>query len=165
LTRRQGSTIRSTGRWRAAQVILGGKRPSADSAFFEPTILTNVEKGTPAYDEELFGPVAAVMTVPDEETTIAVANDTKYGLGGSVYTRDLERGRRVADQIDAGMVYVNHPAWIYEDVPFGGIKRWGYGRETGPLGIQGFVNKKLFREPEIVEKKFLIVPDLHNPLL
>ena len=112
-----------------ARVILGGKRPSADSAFFEPTILTNVEKGTPAYDEELFGPVAAVMTVPDEETAIAVANDTKYGLGGSVYTRDLERGRRVADQIDAGMVYVNHPAWIYEDMPFGGIKKSGYGRE------------------------------------
>jgi succinate-semialdehyde dehydrogenase / glutarate-semialdehyde dehydrogenase len=137
-----------------ARVILGGKRPSADSAFFEPTILTNVEKGTPAYDEELFGPVAAVMTVPDEETAIAVANDTKYGLGGSVYTRDLERGRRVADQIDAGMVYVNHPAGIYEDVPFGGIKKSGYGRETRPLGIQEFVNKKVFRGPEIVEKNF-----------
>jgi succinate-semialdehyde dehydrogenase/glutarate-semialdehyde dehydrogenase len=130
-----------------ARVILGGKRPSPDSAFFEPTILTNVKKGTPAYDEELFGPVAAVMAVPDEETAIAVANDTKYGLGGSVYTRDLERGRRVADRIDAGMVFVNHPAWIYEDMPFGGIKKSGYGRETGPLGIQEFVNKKLLRAP------------------
>ena len=84
------------------------------------------------------------MAVPDEETAIAVANDTKYGLGGSVYTRDLERGRRVADQIDAGMVFVNHPPWIYEDMPFGGIKKSGYGRETGPLGIREFVNKKLF---------------------
>jgi succinate-semialdehyde dehydrogenase/glutarate-semialdehyde dehydrogenase len=130
-----------------AHVVLGGKRPSPDSAFFEPTILTNVKKGTPAYDEELFGPVAAVMAVPDEETAIAVANDTKYGLGGSVYTRDLERGRRVADQIDAGMVFVNHPAWIHEDMPFGGIKKSGYGRETGPLGIQEFVNKKLLRAP------------------
>jgi succinate-semialdehyde dehydrogenase / glutarate-semialdehyde dehydrogenase len=130
-----------------ARVILGGKRPSPDSAFFEPTILSNVKKGTPAYDEELFGPVAAVMAVPDEETAIAVANDTKYGLGGSVYTRDLERGRRVADRIDAGMVFVNHPAWIYEDMPFGGIKKSGYGRETGPLGIQEFVNKKLLRAP------------------
>ena len=80
-----------------------GSAPPPTALFFEPTILTNVEKGTPAYDEELFGPVAAVMTVPDEETTIAVANDTKYGLGGSVNTRDLERGRRVADQIDAGI--------------------------------------------------------------
>jgi succinate-semialdehyde dehydrogenase/glutarate-semialdehyde dehydrogenase len=131
-----------------ARVILGGKRPSPHSAFFEPTILTNVKKGTPAYDEELFGPVAAVMAVPDEETAIAVANDTKYGLGGSVYTRDLERGWRVAAQIDAGMVFVNHPAWIYEDMPFGGIKKSGYGRETGPLGIREFVNKKLLRAPQ-----------------
>jgi succinate-semialdehyde dehydrogenase/glutarate-semialdehyde dehydrogenase len=131
-----------------AHVVLGGKRPSADSAFFEPTILTNVKKGTPAYDEELFGPVAAVMAVPDEAIAIAVANDTKYGLGGSVYTRDIERGRRVADQIDAGMVLVNHPPWIHEDMPFGGIKKSGYGRETGPLGIREFVNKKLFRTPQ-----------------
>ena len=131
-----------------AHVILGGKRHSPHSAFFEPTILTNVKKGTPAYDEELFGPVAAVMEVPDEETAIAVANDTRYGLGGSVYTRDLERGRRVADQIDAGMVFVNHPPWIYEDMPFGGIKKSGYGRETGPLGIREFVNKKLSRTPQ-----------------
>jgi succinate-semialdehyde dehydrogenase/glutarate-semialdehyde dehydrogenase len=128
-----------------ARVILGGKRPSPDSAFFEPTILTNVKKGTPAYDEELFGPVAAVMVVPDEDTAIAVANDTKYGLGGSVYTSDIERGRRAAEQIQAGMVFVNHPAWIYEDMPFGGIKKSGYGKETGPLGIQEFVNKKLLR--------------------
>jgi succinate-semialdehyde dehydrogenase/glutarate-semialdehyde dehydrogenase len=128
-----------------ARVILGGKRPSPDGAFFEPTILTNVKKGTPAYDEELFGPVAAVMVVPDEDAAIAVANDTKYGLGGSVYTCDIERGRRVAAQIEAGMVFINHPVWIYEDMPFGGIKKSGYGRETGPLGIQEFVNKKLYR--------------------
>jgi succinate-semialdehyde dehydrogenase/glutarate-semialdehyde dehydrogenase len=130
-----------------ARVVLGGNRPSPDSAFFEPTILTNVKKGTPAYDDELFGPVASVMTVPDKETAIAVANDTRYGLGGSVYSRDLEHGRRVADQIDAGMVFINHPAWIYEDMPFGGIKKSGYGRETGPLGIQEFVNKKVLRAP------------------
>lgn len=137
-----------------AQVVLGGKRPDPKSAFFEPTILTNVKKGTPAYDEELFGPVASVMVVPDEAAAIAVANDTKYGLGGSVYSRDLEHGRRVADQIDAGMVYVNHPAWIYEDMPFGGIKKSGYGRETGPLGILEFMNRKVFRAPSIVHKNF-----------
>jgi succinate-semialdehyde dehydrogenase/glutarate-semialdehyde dehydrogenase len=128
-----------------AKAILGGKRPSPQGAFFEPTILTNVRKGTPAYDEELFGPVAAVMVVPNEEAAITVANDTRYGLGGSVYTRDIERGRRVANRIEAGMVYVNHPAWIYEDMPFGGIKKSGYGRECGPLGIQEFANKKLIR--------------------
>ncbi len=128
-----------------ARVILGGNRPDPNSAFFEPTILTNVKKGTPAYDEELFGPVAAVMVVPDEAAAIAVANDTKYGLGGSVYSRDEVHARVVAGQIDAGMVYINHPAWIYEDMPFGGIKKSGYGRECGPLGIQEFVNKKLLR--------------------
>jgi len=104
-----------------------------------------VQKGTPAYDEELFGPVAAVMVVPDEAAAIAVANDTKYGLGGSVYSRDEVHAQVVAGQIDAGMVYINHPAWIYEDMPFGGIKKSGYGRECGPLGIQEFVNKKLLR--------------------
>jgi succinate-semialdehyde dehydrogenase/glutarate-semialdehyde dehydrogenase len=129
-----------------AKVILGGKRAEPASAFFEPTILVNVQKGTPAYDEELFGPVAAVMIVPDEQTAINVANDTKYGLGASVYTIDQARGRRVADQIDAGMVYINHPVWIYEDMPFGGIKKSGYGRECGPLGMEEFLNKKLYRE-------------------
>jgi succinate-semialdehyde dehydrogenase/glutarate-semialdehyde dehydrogenase len=128
-----------------AKAILGGRRPDPDGAFFEPTILTNVDKGMPAYEEELFGPVAAIMVVPDEAAAIRVANDTKYGLGGSVYTRDLERGRRVAEQIEAGMVFINHPAWISAEMPFGGIKRSGYGRETGPLGIQEFVNKKVVR--------------------
>lgn len=128
-----------------AKVLLGGKRPDPNGAFFEPTILTDVKKGMPAYDEELFGPVAAVIVVADERRAIEVANDTRYGLGGSVYTRDIERGRRVAAQIEAGMVYINHPAYTYEDMPFGGIKKSGYGRETGPLGIQEFVNKKLVR--------------------
>jgi succinate-semialdehyde dehydrogenase / glutarate-semialdehyde dehydrogenase len=129
-----------------AKVILGGKRVGPDSAFFEPTILVDVRKGTPAYDEELFGPVASVMIVPDEETAIAVANDTKYGLGASVYTIDQERGRRVARQIEAGMVCVNNPVELYEDMPFGGIKKSGYGRECGPLGIEEFLNKKLYME-------------------
>jgi succinate-semialdehyde dehydrogenase/glutarate-semialdehyde dehydrogenase len=128
-----------------AKVILGGKRPDPNGAFFEPTILTDVKPGMPAYDEELFGPVAAVITVRDEARAIEVANDTKYGLGGSVYTRDLARGRRVAEKIEAGMVFINHPAWIYEDMPFGGIKKSGYGRECGELGIHEFVNKKLVR--------------------
>jgi succinate-semialdehyde dehydrogenase / glutarate-semialdehyde dehydrogenase len=128
-----------------ARIILGGKRPDPKGAFFEPTILTEVKKGMPAYDEELFGPVAAVIVVPDEAKAIEVANDTKYGLGGSVYTRDIERGRRVAEEITSGMVYINHPAYTYADMPFGGVKKSGYGRETGPLGIHEFVNKKLVR--------------------
>jgi succinate-semialdehyde dehydrogenase/glutarate-semialdehyde dehydrogenase len=128
-----------------ARVLLGGKRPDPQGAFFEPTILTDVRKGMPAYDEELFGPVAAVVVVRDEVEAIAVANDTRYGLGGSVYTRDVERGRRVAGEIEAGMAFVNHPVWIYEDMPFGGVKKSGYGRECGELGIHEFVNKKLVR--------------------
>ena len=130
---------------KGAQVILGGGRPHPDSAFFEPTILTNVQKGMPAYDEELFGPVASVIVVADDAAAIRVANDTKFGLGGSVYSRDVVHARVVADQIDAGMVYINHPAWIYEDMPFGGVKKSGYGRECGPIGIEEFVNKKLLR--------------------
>jgi succinate-semialdehyde dehydrogenase / glutarate-semialdehyde dehydrogenase len=137
-----------------ARVILGGKRPSADSAFFEPTILTNVEKGTPSYDEELFGPVAAVMTVPGEETAIAVANTPN--------TASAARSTRAISSAGGASRIKLTPAWststtrtgIYEDMPFDGIKKSGYGRETGALGIQEFVNKKLFREPEIVEKNF-----------
>jgi succinate-semialdehyde dehydrogenase / glutarate-semialdehyde dehydrogenase len=128
-----------------ARIVLGGKRPDPEGAFFEPTILTNVQKGMPAYDEELFGPVAAVIVVSDEAEAIAVANDSKYGLGGSVYTRDIERGRRVAEEVETGMVYINHPAYTYEDMPFGGIKKSGYGRETGELGIHEFLNKKVVR--------------------
>ena len=86
-----------------------------------------------------------MIVVADEAGAIAVANDTKYGVGGSVYTRDAERGRRVAEEIEAGMVYVNHPAYIYEDMPFGGVKKSGYGRECGELGMHEFVNKKLVR--------------------
>lgn len=136
-----------------AQIVIGGKRPDPAGAFVEPTILTNVTKGMPAYDEELFGPVAAVIAVPDEATAIEVANDTKYGLGGSVYTRDVERGRRVAEQIDSGMVFINYPVYTYEDIPFGGTKKSGYGRETGALGIQEFLNKKVIRvRPDSVRR-------------
>jgi succinate-semialdehyde dehydrogenase / glutarate-semialdehyde dehydrogenase len=128
-----------------ARILLGGKRPDPEGAFFEPTILTNVQKGMPAYEEEIFGPVAAAIVVRDEADAIAIANDSRYGLGGSVYTRDIERGRRVAEEVETGMVYINHPAYTYADMPFGGIKKSGYGRETGELGILEFVNRKVVR--------------------
>ncbi len=128
-----------------AKVLVGGRRPDPNGAFFEPTILADVKRGMPANDEELFGPVATVIVVRDEAKAIEVANDTRYGLGGSVYTRDVERGRRVAAEIEAGMVFIDHPAYIYEDMPFGGVKKSGYGRECGELGMHEFVNKKLVR--------------------
>ncbi len=109
----------------------------------QPTILTDIKKGTPAYEEEFFGPVALFFRVANEKEAIALANDSKYGLGGSVFTADIERGKRLASRIETGMVFVNHPTWTAPELPFGGIKNSGYGRELSSLGIQEFVNKKL----------------------
>ena len=97
----------------------------------------------PAFDEELFGPVAVVYRVTGEDEAIALANDTPYGLGGSVFSSDLERARDVAGRIASGMVFINRPALSRPELPFGGIKRSGYGRELSELGMQEFVNKKL----------------------
>jgi len=128
-----------------AKVLLGGKRSDREGAFMEPTILTELKPGIAAYHEELFGPVAFFYVVKDEQAAIDLANDSDFGLGGSVFTQDIERGKRVADQIDTGMVFINHPTWTQADLPFGGTKRSGFGRELSELGIQEFVNKKLIR--------------------
>jgi len=128
-----------------ATVLLGGKRIPRKGAFLEATVLTDVTPGTPISHEELFGPVAVIYRVPDEESAIRVANDSPFGLGGSVFTSDVERGKRVADRIDTGMVFINHPTWTAPELPFGGIKRSGYGRELSSLGVEEFVNKKLIR--------------------
>jgi len=132
-----------------ATVLLGGKRVKRAGAFMEPTIITNMQRDNPVYYEELFGPVATFFRVKDEQAAIDLANDSPYGLGGSVFTQDIERGKRVADQIDTGMVFINHPTWTQADLPFGGIKRSGYGRELSELGIEEFVNKKLIRISEL----------------
>lgn len=128
-----------------ARVLLGGNRVDRKGAFMEPTILTDLRPGIPAYHEELFGPVASFYRVKDEQAAIDLANDSDFGLGGSVFTSDIERGKRVADQIDTGMVFINHPTWTQADLPFGGTKGSGYGRELSELGIDEFVNKKLIR--------------------
>ncbi len=128
-----------------ATLVLGGKRVDRPGAFMQPTILTDISPDNPAYREEFFGPVALFFRVKDEDAAIALANDSDYGLGGSVFTRDIERGKRVASRIDTGMVFVNHPTWTSSDLPFGGIKNSGYGRELSSHGIQEFVNKKLVR--------------------
>jgi succinate-semialdehyde dehydrogenase / glutarate-semialdehyde dehydrogenase len=132
-----------------AKAILGGKRMQREGAFMEPTILTDLKPGIDAYHEELFGPVASFYRVKDEAAAIVLANDSHFGLGGSVFTQDIERGKRVADQIDTGMVFINHPTWTQADLPFGGTKTSGYGRELSELGISEFVNKKLIRISEL----------------
>ena len=128
-----------------ATVILGGGRLHRPGAFMAPTIITNITSTNPAFREEFFGPVALFFRVKNEEEAIALANDSDFGLGGSVFTRDVERGKRVAKAIDTGMVFINHPTWTAPDLPFGGIKNSGYGRELSSMGIQEFVNKKLIR--------------------
>ncbi|PSM41039.1 succinate-semialdehyde dehydrogenase [Streptomyces dioscori] len=128
-----------------AELVTGGHRIDRPGAFVEPTIITGVKPGMRAYAEELFGPVAVVYRVADEDEAVALANDSRYGLGGSVFCADVERGRRVAERVETGMVWVNHPTSTQPDLPFGGIKRSGYGRELSKLGMQEFVNRKLVR--------------------
>jgi succinate-semialdehyde dehydrogenase/glutarate-semialdehyde dehydrogenase len=128
-----------------AQVLLGGHLVDHEGAFIEATVITGLKPGMAAYHEELFGPVAAFYRVKDEQAAIDLANDSPFGLGGSIFTNDIERGKRLAEQIDTGMVFINHPTWTQPDLPFGGTKRSGYGRELSKAGIQEFVNKKLIR--------------------
>ncbi len=132
-----------------AKILLGGKRVDREGAFMQATILTDVAPENPVFYEEFFGPVALFFKVKDEAAAIALANDSPYGLGGSVFTQDIERGNRVANQIDTGMVFINHPTWTQADLPFGGTKGSGYGREMAQLGLDEFVNKKLIRVSEL----------------
>jgi len=128
-----------------AKVLLGGKRLDRPGYFLEPTILTHVTPENPAFHQEFFAPVALIFRVQNEREAIDLANDSPYGLGGSVITRDIERGKRVARQIETGMVFINRATWTAPDLPFGGVKNSGYGRELSDLGIGEFVNKKLIR--------------------
>ncbi|HKU57368.1 MAG TPA: NAD-dependent succinate-semialdehyde dehydrogenase [Gaiellaceae bacterium] len=125
-----------------ATVVAGGKR---DGNYFEPTVLTDITPDNDAYREELFGPVAQVYRVKSEEEAVALANDTPFGLGSYLVTNDPEQAERVANQIDAGMVYVNIVGADGAELPFGGTKRSGFGRELGRYGADEFVNKKLIR--------------------
>jgi succinate-semialdehyde dehydrogenase/glutarate-semialdehyde dehydrogenase len=117
-------------------------------SFMQPTILTDIAPDNPAYRQEFFGPVALVFAAKDVDEAVAIANDSPYGLGGSVYTKDIERGKHVASKIETGMVFINYPSVSTADLPFGGIKRSGYGKELSDLGIQEFVNKKLICAPQ-----------------
>lgn len=128
-----------------AKVLMGGKRLARPGSFMEVTILTDIKPDNPAFRDEFFGPIVSFYRVKDEAAAIVLANDSDFGLGGSVFTRDVARGQRVASQIDTGMMFVNNLDWADADLPFGGIKNSGYGRELGDMGMQEFVNKKLVR--------------------
>jgi succinate-semialdehyde dehydrogenase/glutarate-semialdehyde dehydrogenase len=132
-----------------ARIVLGGSRAGESGAFLEPTILTDISTDNPAYKQEFFGPVALVFSATDETEAVAIANDSPFGLGGSVYTVNIERGKRVASRIETGMVFINYPDVSAPDLPFGGIKRSGYGKELSNLGIEEFVNRKLVLVPNL----------------
>lgn len=128
---------------KGAKLELGGVVPPGEGAFYPPTLLTNVRPGMPAFDEELFGPVAAVIRAKDEKEAIELANHSDFGLGAAVFTNDLERGERIARQeLEAGSCFVNGLVKSDPRLPFGGIKNSGYGRELSHYGIREFVNVK-----------------------
>ena len=113
-----------------AQIALGGHRSGEIGAFLEPTILTNITPDNPAYKQEFFGPVALIFPAKDEEEAVAIANDSPFGLGGSVYSSNIERAKRVASRMETGMVFINYPDISLPELPFGGIKRSGYGKNS-----------------------------------
>ena len=125
-----------------ATLVAGGGH---EGNFFQTTILTDIQSDNDAYREEFFGPVASVYRVGDEDEAVSLANDTPFGLGSYVMTNDSEQAMRVADQIDAGMVFVNAAGLEAAELPFGGVKRSGFGRELGSFGADEFVNKKVIR--------------------
>lgn len=127
---------------KGAKCILGGKVPSRKGAYYPATILTEVAPGQPAYDEELFGPVASVIKVKDEPEAIQVANDSPFGLGAAIFTRDADAAERIAREIESGSVFINAMVKSDPRLPFGGIKNSGYGRELSEYGIREFVNIK-----------------------
>ena len=148
--------LAATGVNALAQELNNGRAPTSSiqtliskgqrkGAFYPPGVLTNVSPDSPSYKEELFGPVATVYKAFSEEQAVELANDTPFGLGSYVFTTDKEQAKRVADRIEAGMVFINAVGVEGVELPFGGVKRSGFGRELGRFGIDEFVNKKLIR--------------------
>ncbi len=125
-----------------ARLLCGGKKANRPGAFYLPTVLTDVKKGMPVYDEETFGPVSAIIPVKNEEEAIKVANDSRFGLGGSLWSRDLKKAEAIARQIESGAIFINGMTKSDPRLPFGGIKKSGYGRELSHYGIKEFVNIK-----------------------
>ncbi|WNP34104.1 NAD-dependent succinate-semialdehyde dehydrogenase [Enterobacter kobei] len=126
-----------------ATLHYGGKPVDHEGNFFEPTILTNITRDNPAYFEEFFGPVAQVYVVKNDDEVVKLANDSHYGLGGAIFSQNIERAKGLASRIETGMVYINSLTDTAPELPFGGVKRSGFGRELSDLGIKEFVNQKL----------------------
>lgn len=126
-----------------AELLFGGKAADRKGFFYEPTVLTGITRDNPAFHQEFFGPVAQLYVVDDDDAVVALANDSPYGLGGSIFSGDTDRARKLASRIETGMVFINTPTTSMPELPFGGVKRSGYGRELGDLGIKEFVNRKL----------------------
>jgi succinate-semialdehyde dehydrogenase / glutarate-semialdehyde dehydrogenase len=126
-----------------ARVVTGGSRIDREGFYIEPTVLTDIDPANPAFDTEFFGPVASFYIVDSQDEAIKLANATRFGLGAAVFTADLDRGRSVAALLDSGMVFINQPAWTGPEIPFGGTKSSGFGRELSELGFGEFVNRKL----------------------
>lgn len=128
---------------KGAKLVLGGKPVDGAGCFYQPTILTGITRDNPAWFEEFFGPVAQIFIVRNDDEVVELANDSHYGLGGAVFTGDIARGKALASRIETGMVYINSASNTAPELPFGGIKRSGFGRELSDLGIKEFVNQKL----------------------
>lgn len=126
-----------------AQLLIGGGPVAGPGCFYQPTILTGITRDNPAYFEEFFGPVAQVYIVKDDDEVVKLANDSHYGLGGAVFSQNIARARALASRIETGMVYINSASDTAAELPFGGVKRSGFGRELSDLGIKEFVNQKL----------------------
>jgi succinate-semialdehyde dehydrogenase/glutarate-semialdehyde dehydrogenase len=123
-----------------ARVLIGGRRIAGAGNYFQPTVLADVRAGMPVYNEETFGPVAAVIRVKDEEQALQVANDSDFGLGSAIWTKDVDRGQRLAERVEAGLVFINGMVASDARLPFGGVKKSGFGRELSEYGIKEFVN-------------------------
>lgn len=127
---------------KGAKCLVGGKLPEGEGCYYPATVLENPQPGSPAYDDELFGPVASLFRVKNEEDALRLANDHAYGLGGGVFSADIKRAEKLARRIETGMVNINGYALAQPNMPFGGVKDSGYGREHGGFGIREFVNAK-----------------------
>ena len=126
-----------------------GEPVPEQGCFFQPTIMTDIPVGSPTANAEFFGPVSSLYRAADEDDAVRIANSSPFGLGGSVFSADIHRAQRLARRLDTGMVFINQPTGVAAEIPFGGVKRSGYGRELVDLGLKEFVNEKVIAVTDI----------------